>query len=106
MSRIVTVISDVHMGLSHQGLTKIAMEHKIDMDALPPRDLVMFINRRKNAMKIFGHKGMVIGYLRMPGSNKITLEAIKYIPETFNGSGFSYQGALKKAVLEQLAKRK
>lgn len=103
--RIIRVIQGVHMGLSHDGLEKLLKsEAKINVAELASGELVMCLNRYGDKMKVVGHKGLVIGYLRLPNKERIALGALQYLPETFGGGGFNYQSAAKKALLKSLAR--
>lgn len=105
-TRIVMVIDNVNMGKGHDGLTAIAKQFKLDPTKLKPGELLMFINRAKDKLKVYG-PGHVIGYLRMPGKRKLTMEAIQYLPQAFNPDGsIDYDKALKQAVIKMLEKQK
>lgn len=103
--KIIQLAVDVNMGLGHPGLMELAKRFKMDVTKLGDDDLLMFLNRDRSKLKILGKQGIVLGYLRMPGSQKIMLEAIQYLPQTFGGSGFNYDDALKKALVERLISR-
>jgi hypothetical protein len=107
--KIKRLILNVAMGNSHDGLTKIAGTFGYDVKKLTGQECLMFLNRRRDKMKILGAKGQVIGYLRMPKGHKIYMEAIQWLPETFHERGqFDYDAALKKALsiaLEQGGRR-
>jgi hypothetical protein len=104
MIRIVRLIDNVNMGLGHPGLALLCKERfKLDLEKLQDSELVMFLNRARDKMKIIGSQGKVLGYLRMPRGERIMLEAIQYLPKTFGGSGFSYDSALKEALEQRLA---
>ena len=101
--KIIQLICDVNMGLGHPGLTLMMQKRfKIDLAKLSDDKLVMFLNGKKDKLKVIGKQGMVLGYLRMPHSRKIMLEAIQYLPQTFGGAGFNYDAALKKALEARL----
>jgi hypothetical protein len=88
--------------LGHEGLMHLC-KHKFSLDLakLDDRDLVVFLNRGKDKLKIVGRQGIVLGYVRLP-KGRLMLDAIQYIPETFGGKGFNYDAALKKALAERL----
>lgn len=103
--KIIQLVVDVNMGLGHPGLIEVARKFNLDATQLGDSDLLMFLNRDRSKLKILGKQGIVLGYLRMPGSQKIMLEAIQYLPQTFGGAGFNYDEALKKALAERLVTR-
>lgn len=105
-TKILQVIENVHMGLGHQGLALLCKtKFKLDLNKLEDGTLVMFINRDKNKLKIIGHQGIVLGYLRMPHERKIMMEAIQYLPQTFGATGWNYDEALKKALESRLVQK-
>lgn len=106
--RIKVLIQGVHMGLGHDGLARLLKKSErqggadIDLHELAPGDLVMCINTQGDKMKVIGHKGLVLGYLKLPNKRKIMAEAIQFIPETFGGEGFDYDAAVRRALTTRL----
>lgn len=89
------------MGLGHAGLNDIIREQKKKnpLFAKVIKDdggLVLFINTRRTAAKLYQENGEVIGYLRMPDGSRITERSIDFIPKTFGGS-VEYASAVKAA---------
>lgn len=103
--RIIRLVDNVSMGLGHQGLHRLMLGNfKLDITKLEDGQLVMFLNKKKDKLKIIGKSGTVLGYLKMPNGRRIMLDAVQYIPQTFGGSGFDYDLALKKALRARLVK--
>lgn len=104
--RIIQLVDGVHMGLSHDGLARL-LETKFRIKIAEASDdaLFMFLNTKKDKLKILGKKGVVIGYLRMPGGRRIMMDAIQYLPATFGGQGFNYDEALRRALTQRLSSR-
>lgn len=102
--KILKLFLDVHMGLSHDGLAKIAFKNKVKLQELSEEDLLMFLNKAGDKMKILGAQGKVIGYLRLPMKRRIMKEALQYIPQTFGSSGFDYDAAVSVALEKRLSK--
>lgn len=102
MSTIARLFLDTHMGLSHPGLIEIAKKAKINVDKLGTDELLMFINRRCNKVKILGAQGKVIGYLRTPDEKPLMLEALQYLPQTFGAAGWDYSDACRIALAKKL----
>lgn len=104
MSRIIKVISPVHMGLGHVGLRLLLAKEKnkggagIDVQTLSDGVLIMCINGAGDKLKIIGGGGQVIGYLKMNKGRKIMKDALQFIPQTFGGTGFNYDAACKAAL--------
>ena len=98
MLKIKTIIADVHMGLGHEGLGRIY--HKKEnarVTDLKDGEIVVFINRGNDKIKMLGSKGIVLGYIREPNGRKLMKEAIQYLPQTFGGEGFNYDKACELA---------
>lgn len=97
--RIKKVVQGVHMGLGHEGLADLLKkEAKLDVQALEPGELVLCLNTHGDKLKVLGHKGLVVGYLRLPGQQRIMMDALQHIPATFGGDGFNYDAACRKAL--------
>ena len=97
--RFALVLDNVNMGLGHDGLTALAMKLGIDPSKLQAAELILYINRAKDKIKILGKEGKVLGYLRFPKGKRISTEAIQFIPQTFSDSGeINYDAALKEAL--------
>lgn len=99
------------MGLGHDGLRELLAKPErqggadLDLEDLSEGDLVMCLNGHGDKMKVIGHKGLVLAYLKLPNKARIMGEAIRYIPATFGGEGFDYDRAVKQALTERLAIR-
>lgn len=106
MSRIVAAVSNVSMSLGHDGLVSICKQLKINPDTMKDGDLVLFVNRARNRLKLLGPQGIVLGYLKMPNEQRLPLEAVQYIPRTFTANGRVNLGAAVEAYLvDRLKKR-
>jgi hypothetical protein len=91
------------MGMGHDALSHVALKEGIDPFKLPDGQILMFLNRKRDKLKILGKQGIVVGYLKMPQGEKIAPHAIQYIPQCFGSSGaIDYSAALKKALLTKL----
>lgn len=91
---VLKLFLDTHMGLSHHGLAELAKAARIPLRSLAAGDLLLFLNKKGDKMKILGGHGRVIGYLKMLNGQRIEKEALQYIPQTFGSSGFDYDAAL------------
>lgn len=101
-ARIFRLFLDTHMGLGHTGLCELAQKAKINVNSLAEDDLLMFLNKHGDKMKLLGAQGRVIGYLKLPDRRPIMKEALQYIPKTFGSSGFDYDAACLKALQKRL----
>lgn len=100
--KIFKLFLDTPMYLSHDGLTEMARKAKVKIEELEEGDLLMFLNKAGDKLKILGAQGKVIGYLRMPKQQKIMREALQYIPQTFGANGFNYDAACMKSLTSKL----
>jgi hypothetical protein len=104
--KIILLIDNVNMGLGHPGLTALARKFKKDPATLKDGELLMFLNRKRDKLKMMGHQGIVLGYLRMPKGRQIMLEAIQYLPKAFGAQGeINYDRALHTVLSDRLAKK-
>lgn len=101
--RVVRVIHGVNMGLEHEGLRALMKEAKINLDRLPPDELILCINRPQTACKVIAAQGQVLGYLRMSDNSKITMNHIAGISEAFGGERLKMQSDQSK-FLKQVMK--
>ncbi len=105
-ARIRKLVENVHMGLGHEGLAKLLKRAGINVNSLAEGDLIMCLNTKGDKLKVIGGRGLVIGYLRMPRSQRIMKEALQYIPRTFGASGFDYDAACKTSLEKRLGLNK
>jgi len=106
-SRIVLYIDNVNMGLGHPGLTELAKKWKVNVEKLGPHEMLLFINRAKDKLKVMGSEGKVLAYLRMPRGQRLRLEAIQYIPQVFSATGkIDYDAACKESLVRSLGATK
>lgn len=104
--RIVAVVDNVHMGLGHEGLRGLAKLHRLPIEGLAQGELLLFLNRAKDKIKMVGHGGQVIAYFKMPHGRRLPLEAIQYIPQTFTADGkVDLDAAIEKHVTSALSRR-
>ena len=85
------VIPDVHMGSSHKGLNQMILDNKkLNKEfarALKGKsELVLFINARRTACKLFRENGTVLGYLRLQDGVVVGTDEIDEIANEFGGS--------------------
>lgn len=104
--RIIAVIDNVHMGMAHQGLSLLAKKFKVNLQALGQGELVLFLNRGRDKIKVMGAMNQVLGYIKMPNGRKFPLAAIQWLPQTFAGNGsINLEKALEIHVTQAMEKR-
>jgi hypothetical protein len=103
--RTVLLIDNVNMGKGHDSLTELARSFRVNPARLGAGEVLMFLNRKRDKLKVMGAEGKVIGYLRMPSGQKIDLNAIQYLPKTFNPElEINYEQALRESLITALAR--
>lgn len=100
------VITDVHMGLSHDGLNEVIRQYKKKNQLFAKTlqkepGLILFVNKQRTKAKLYAEKGEVLGYLKMPGDRVIDADSIDLIPTTFGGS-VAYSEAAKRGLKAML----
>lgn len=111
-NKLVHVFFDVNLGCQHDGLSLEAKKvGKIDTEDLAAGELLLFINRRRDKIKVLasigrGPRNCVLAYWR--GKDKQVLDemAIQYIARAFDGTTINYNQALRKAIEQRLAHSK
>ena len=81
-SQIVRVFLEVDMRNSHKGLGEIARRHHISVSSLRDGDLVVFINKSRTIMKLYGSRNTLV--FTKSEEQPIDLAAIQHIPKIFN----------------------
>ena len=105
------VIPDVHMSSSHKTLNSIIENHMranpLIKRSLDDGGLVLFLNSRADACKIYEKDGEVLAYLRSRYGS-LTIQKIESIGKIFGGST-QYSQAARSALrtyFEQVLERK
>lgn len=100
MNKLMHVFFEVNMANQHHGLAEIASAKKVDIKNLKPGEMVCYVNAPQTALKILASTGEenghgVIAYYKSP-KGRLDLQALRFIPEAFSGSGLNYKEALRK----------
>lgn len=94
------ILTDVFMGCQHQGLDELieknARKNAAFARAMQNGDLVLFLNKARNKIKLYGYGGATLGYLKVPHGRTLSLETVNLIPATFGGS-LTYGTMVKRA---------
>lgn len=100
-NKIIRVVFNTDLRNSHDGLTIIAKELKVNTNDLKPGQFVVFVNTAKTAIKIYA-AGNTVVHFRPPGGKKLNLKTIAMIPSYFNGGEFKYDKALKDVIEREI----
>lgn len=87
LPKLVAAIGNVNMALGHEGLTRVAAGFKINLSKLGDKELVLFLNKARDRLKILGARGIVMGYVKMPDEQKLPLGAVQYLSKAFSAGG-------------------
>jgi hypothetical protein len=109
MPRLLYVIPEINMSCQHRGLIEQMKERKIDFKKLKPGDVVAFLNRREDLLRVLcvlpeKNTYGFLGSYRSP-HGRVPLEAIQYITQSMGGTGFDMTQAIRMG-LEDLLGRK
>lgn len=102
MNKIIYYFPNADLRCAHDGLTLQAKKQGKDPKALNPGEFIVFVNTRKNMIKIFAARNVLAHYKQQ---GVIDLRILKHLPEVFNGSGFNYSTALRKVLENDFSKR-
>jgi hypothetical protein len=90
---------DTSMQLGFIGLRETLLKSKVKIEESPPSDAYVFVNRRRAAFKIL-LSGSTLVYHNTYG-RPFPLDAIKNIPDFFDGTRINFSAAVEKAVREK-----
>lgn len=83
---LVQMFYNVNMGKAHRGMKLLASEYDIDLTKLVPGQYVGFMNRARNAVKLFT-SGNMFAYLRLEDpTDQITEDVMNQIPKMFQST--------------------
>lgn len=104
--RVIQCYLNSDLRCSHDGLAEVAKKDKIMVKSLEPGQYVVFINSKKDRMKVYASNN-VLAYLRLEDGRRIDLNTVREIPRAFAASGrIDYDKALEKVVREGLEKKR
>lgn len=92
--KIVRYFSDTNLRSGHKGLALEAKKHKINVKELAIGEYCIFVNKSKNAVKIYA-AGNIVAHYKDPGNKRLNHKAIKILPMFFNGKEINYDAALE-----------
>jgi hypothetical protein len=104
INRVLRVVFNTDLRNSHDGLSILAKDFKIDTAQLRPGEYIVFVNRSKTALKLYA-AGQVVAHFRMPTHRKMDMRVISLIPRFFNGRELKYDDALRELITKQWGQR-
>ena len=94
--------TDLRMG--HPGLSKLAIKNKLNPDTLADGEYILFINSKKNKLKLYAAKE-IVAYLRLK-TGVLDMRAISIIPRVFESRGrVDYDEAIREVLTKELARK-
>lgn len=99
VNKIVRCVFNADLRCSHDGLTLIAKELKLDVDDLKPGEVIVFVNAKRTHIKLYGSMNVLVHYKNKDG-RKIEMKTLALIPKFFNGREFQYDKALRQVLTE------
>lgn len=103
-NNIVRVFQNTNMSRQHDGLMEMAKKNNITIEALPPGEHVVFLNRACTKVKVYSPNG-VLSYYRAPEGQKLNLKMIAYIPRSFDKGGILRWSEVEMALFNDLIKK-
>ena len=64
-------------------------------------EFIVFINRKKCALKLFA-AGNTVAHFKMPGSQQMNMSVIGLIPRFFNGKELRYDDAIAEIIKKRI----
>jgi hypothetical protein len=104
-ARLVRFFPETNLGNGHDGLAKIAKKHDVDVFNLGYGEYVVFLNRKRTAIKMYAPNSIVV-HQRLPQGAQVDLRVIERLPLHFNGTKINYSAALRETVVAALTKTK
>jgi hypothetical protein len=104
-NRLVRCFLNVDMRNQHKGLTAYARKSQVDLRSLSAGELVVFINRKLDRVKLYA-TGDVLAYQILQKGRTLDLRAIGHIPAAFGASGkLDLDAAVKKVIEQEMGRR-
>lgn len=97
MAKLLQVFLDSDLRLGHPGLARLANKNGIKVGELGVGEYVMFVNVKKNKLKLYA-ANEIVAYLRLP-KGSIDVRTLALIPKTFESRGrLDYDGDLRTVI--------
>jgi hypothetical protein len=102
IQKIIRFFPETDMRNGHDGLAKIAKDNKINVTQLNLGEYVIFVNKKKTAIKMYAPNHIIV-HQRLPGGARLDARVISLIPKYFNGTKINLDGALKEVITKALS---
>lgn len=99
MNKIIRYIPEANLRGGYDSLRILAKKSGIDLLNIGQGEFVVFVNRKKDKMKV-ATQNDVVAYHRTHNGNKINPLVISRLPKYFSGGVISYEGAIKETILQ------
>lgn len=96
-NKVLRIVFNADLRSSHDGLTKVAKTFKLNPAELEVGEFLVFVNRKKSAVKIFA-ANYTVAHFRMPDGRMMNPKVLALIPKFFNGRELKYDEALKEVI--------
>ena len=103
MNKILQYFPDQDLRAGHLGLSVVANKAKIDTNSLGQGEFLVFVNRRRDKLKMYTG-GNVVAYLKMPQGHRLDPRVIQHLPRHFNGAKINYDGAMRDVLKREFPK--
>ena len=105
MNKVVRIFLDADLRCQHKGLASAAKKESVDVRKLPIGEHVMFINRKRNKLKMYS-AGEIVAYLRLP-KGVLDLRALGRIPEVYGSNlEIKYAKSLEEMIRKEFSSGK
>lgn len=99
--KIIRFFSETDMRNGHDGLAKLARENKVNVSQLNLGEYVIFVNKKKTAIKMYAPNNIIV-HQKLLGGARLDLRVISLIPKYFNGTKINLDAALKEVITKAL----
>lgn len=93
MNKVMHLFTKVDLRYGHNGLKKLALKQKVDVNNLGVGEYALFANNSLTGMKIFAANNTVI-YCKAPTHRPFDIRAMQYLPQFIDGQEIGYDKAL------------
>lgn len=99
-NKVLQLVFNADLRGGHDRLAKDASKLGIEVDRIKVGDFVVFVNRKRSALKIYA-AGFTIAHFRMPDGRVMDPRILRLVPKFFNGKELNYSGALEEVIKKE-----